>query len=85
MGRRFSRHIQQVDGEVLKQEAHENLKTLKHQQFNKHLVGEGLGIEGGAGWGCIKLLNNNFILRQMKINCRGAQRNSVQHRGYRTA
>lgn len=58
MGRCFSRRIQQVqaDGErvFLKQEAPENLQTLKHQQFNKHLVGEGLGIEGGCGAGVQK-------------------------------
>lgn len=38
-------------GDVWKQEARENFKTVKHQQFTKHLVGEGLGIEGGWGEG----------------------------------
>lgn len=80
----FSRHVGRADGEAFwNRKLTRVWKTLKHQQFTEHLVGEGLGIEGDGG-GCRKLLNNNFILRQMKINCRGAQRKTVQHRGYST-
>lgn len=80
----FSRHVGRADGEAFwNRKLTRVSKTLKHQQFTEHLVGEGLRIEGDGG-GCRKLLNNNFILRQMKINCRGAQRKTVKHRGYST-
>lgn len=56
----FQGRVELMEGRFLKQEAHV-------KQLTEHLVGR----RGFRDWrgGCLKLLNNNFILRQIKINC----------------